>query len=159
MVVWRKLIVIALVSMGMALLLASCNDSKVVQCERLIKQVNEGTALLEKNKGAQVSTSLKLAKDLGEVTKRIRDLNLRDEKLQDYQKRIVTVFDTLSKNIDKAGKALGSAKTAQASTTGRATIQKARENIDSALTTAGDAAKKFDGSVGELNQYCSQPES
>jgi uncharacterized coiled-coil DUF342 family protein len=151
--------IIAPVSLGMALLLASCNDSKVAQCERLIKEVNQATTLIDKTKGAQVSTSLKLAKELQEATKKIRDLNLGDEKLKDYQSKFVKTFETLSKNVETAGKALGSAKTAQASTAGRATIQKAREDIDTSLKKATDAAAQFDSSVSELNQYCTKPES
>jgi hypothetical protein len=158
MVVWRKYI-IAPVSLSMAFTLASCSDTKVAQCERLIKQVNEGTVLIDKNKGAQVSTSLKLAKELEEVTKKIRDLNLGDEKLKEYQGKFVNTFETLSKNVETAGKALGSTKNAQASTAGRATIQKARGDIDTALKNASETAAKFDSSVSELNQYCTKPES
>ncbi|BAZ14478.1 hypothetical protein NIES4071_63220 [Calothrix sp. NIES-4071] len=143
----------------MALLLGSCSDSKVAQCERFIKQVNEGTALIDKSKGAQVTTSLKLAKELKDVTTKIRDLNLSDEKLKEYQSKFVKTFETLSKNVETAGKALGAAKKAEASTAGRATIQKARGDIDTALKNAADAAAEFDSSVSELNQYCTKPES
>ncbi|PAX53883.1 hypothetical protein CK510_13170 [Brunnivagina elsteri CCALA 953] len=158
MLVSHKYIIIP-VSLGIAFLLASCNETKVTQCERLIKEVKVGTSLLEKNKGAQVTTSLQLAKDLEGVTNKVRDLNLGDEKLKEYQSRIVKVYEALSQNIGKAGKALGSAKTAQASTAGRETIQKARENINSALQTAANSAKEFDSSVSGLNDYCSKPES
>ncbi|TWH50316.1 hypothetical protein CAL7102_04614 [Dulcicalothrix desertica PCC 7102] len=158
MVVWRKYI-IAPVSISMALSLFGCSDTKVAQCERFIKQVNEGTTLIDKNKGAQVSTSLKLAKELEEVTKKIRDLNLGDEKLKEYQGKFVKTFETLSKNVEIAGKALGSTKKAEASTAGRATIQKAKGDIDTALKNAAEAAAKFDSSVSELNQYCTKPES
>ncbi len=157
MLVWRKYIIVS-VSLSVALLLASCNDSKVAQCERLIKQVNQGTALLEKNKGAQVTTSLKLAKDLEDVTKKVRNLNFGDEKLQGFQSKFVKVFETFSKNINKAARALGATKSAQASAAGREKIQKAREDIDTALKTAGDSAKQFDTSVSELNKYCSKPQ-
>lgn len=143
----------------MTLLLFSCSDSKVAQCERFIKQVNEGTALIDKNKGAQVTTSLKLAKELEDVSTKIRDLNLSDEKLKEYQSKFVKTFETLSKNLETAGKALGATKKAEASTAGRATIQKARGDIDTALKNATDAAAQFDGSVKELNQYCTKPES
>ncbi len=154
----HKYIIIPL-SLSMAFLLASCNETKVSQCERLIKEVKVGTSLLDKNKGAQVTTSIQLAKDLEEVTKKVRDLNLGDEKLKEHQSRIVKVYEALSQNIGKAGRALGSAKTAQASTSGRETIQKARDNINSALQTAANSAKEFDSSVSGLNDYCSKPES
>jgi uncharacterized protein YhaN len=158
MLVRRKYISV-FVSLSIGLLLASCSDSKVAQCERLVKEVSQGTALLEKNKGSQVTTSLQLAKNLEDVTKKVRDLNFGDEKLQGFQSTFVKIFENLGKNIDKAAIALGSAKTAQATAAGRETIQKARGDIDSSLKAAGDSAKQLDGSITELNQYCSKPES
>lgn len=157
MLIYRKYIIV-FINLSIVLLLASCNNSKVAQCERLVKQVREGTVLLEKNKGAQVTTSLQLAKDLQDVTQKVRDLNLGDEKLKEFQSKFVKNFENLSRNIAKAGKALGAAKTAQASAAGREKIQKARGDIDTALKTAGDSAKQFDASVRQLNQYCSKPE-
>ncbi len=157
MLVKRKYIIV-LVSLSVTMLLASCNDSKVAQCERLVKQVSQGTALLEKNKGSQVTTSLQLAKDLQDVGKKVSDLNFGDEKLKELQTKFVKIFADLSQNIDKAGKALGAAKTAQATAAGRETIQKARGDIDNSLKAAGDRAKQFDASVTQLNQYCSKPE-
>jgi hypothetical protein len=158
MLVWRKYIIV-FVSISTSLLLASCNDSKVAQCERLIKQTKEGTALLQKNKGTQVTTSLQLARNLEDVTKKIRDFNFGDEKLQGFQSKFVNIFENLSQNINKAGTALGAAKAAKATAAGRETIQKARGDIDSSLKAAGDSAKQLDGSITELNEYCSKPES
>jgi hypothetical protein len=157
MLVWRKYIIVS-VSISIGLLLASCNDSKETQCGRLVKQVSQGTALLEKNKGSQVATSLQLAKDLEDVAKKVRDLNFGDEKLKEFQTKFANIFGDLSKNIDKASKALGAAKSAQATAAGRETIQKARGDIDTSLKTAGDRAKQFDASVTGLNQYCSKPD-
>jgi TolA-binding protein len=158
MLVKRKYIIVS-VSLSITMLLASCSDSKVAQCERLVKQVSQGTALLEKNKGSQVTTSLQLAKDLQDVTKKVSDLKFGDEKLQELQSKFVKIFENLSQNIDKAGLALGAAKSAQATASGRETIQKARGDIDTSLKAASDSAKQFDVSVTELNQYCSKPES
>jgi GGDEF domain-containing protein len=156
MFVSRKFIL--MIPVSLTLLMTGCNDSKVAQCERLIKQVNAGTILLEKNKGSQVTKSIQLAKDLEDITKKTQELNLKDPKLKDYQSKFVKVFETLSQNIAKASKALGSAKTAQASVDGRAIIQKAREEIDTSLQKASDAAKQSDSMATELNKYCSLPE-
>lgn len=158
MSIWRKYTFITLVSLSMALLVTGCNDSKVSQCERLIKVVNEGTSLLDKNKGQQVTTSLRLAKDLEALRKKIKDLNLKDPKLQEFQNRFVAVFETLSQSMAKAGKALGSAKIAETSSEASLIIQKARGEIDTALTTAATAAKQSDALASQVNKYCSQPE-
>ncbi|NWF61147.1 MAG: hypothetical protein HXY43_18295 [Fischerella sp.] len=158
MSVGPKYSVIFPISLGITLLLAGCNNSKVSQCQQLIGVVNEGNSLLETNKVTQVSTSLKLAQDLEAVTKKIEELNLEDPKLQDFQTRFVKVFITLSQNINKAGKALGAAKTAKATTVGRERMQKARDEIDAALKAAEIAGKQSDVLAAQINKYCSQPE-
>lgn len=123
-----------------------------------MKVVSGGNALIEKNKGQQVTTSLKLAQDLEGVTKSLKQMNLQDPELKKYQDKFVKVFDTLSQQITKAGKALGSAKIAQASESGRQRIQKARTDIDTALTSAATTAKQSDALEAEVKKYCSKPQ-
>jgi septal ring factor EnvC (AmiA/AmiB activator) len=147
---------IAPVSLSLALLVTSC-ESKTSQCQRLIQVVNEGNALIDQNKGKQVVTSLQLSKDLEAVNTSLEELNLADPKLKEYQSRFQKVFDNLSRAVAKAAKALATAKTAEASPTGRETIKKARNEIDAALTDAGKTAgKESDTLMDDLNKYCSQ---
>jgi hypothetical protein len=155
----HKYTVIAPVTLSILLLISGCNENKASQCQRLIQAVNEGNDLIDKNKGQQVTTSLQLSKDLQAVTKSIEQLNLQDPKLKEYQTQFVKVFTNLSQGIAKAGKALGLAKNAEASSSGRQKLQVARTEIDTALTAVGKtAAKDGDKLVGDLNKYCSQPE-
>jgi ribosome-binding factor A len=157
--VLRKCTVIAPVSLSIALLVTSCSDNKASQCQRLIKVVNAGTSLIDKNKGAQVVTSVQLSKDLAYITKSIKELNFKDPKLKEFQSGFVKVFQTLSEAIAKAARGLGVAKTAEASVSGREKIQKARAEIDSALTVAATTVgKQSDALVKDLNKYCNQPE-
>ncbi|ARV63292.1 hypothetical protein BZZ01_29030 [Nostocales cyanobacterium HT-58-2] len=156
MSVLGKYTVIIPISLSIALLVTACNDSKSSQCQRLIYLVNKGTDLIDKNKGQQVTTSLQLSKDLEAVTKEIQQLKLKDPKLQDFQSRFVTVFQTFSRSIAKASNALKSAKTAKASSEGRVKIQKARGDIDTALTAATNAAKQSDVMASQINKYCRQ---
>jgi hypothetical protein len=158
MSVLRKYTVIISITISITLLVSACNDSKVAQCQRLIDVVNKGTDLIENNKGQQVTTSLQLSKDLAAVTKEIQEMNLKDTKLQEFQKRFVKVFETFSKSIAKASQALNTAKTAQASSEGRKKIQTARGEIDTALTTAANAAKQSDTLASQVNKHCSQSE-
>lgn len=154
----HKCTVIAPVSLSIALLVTSCTDHKASQCQRLIKVVNAGTSLIEKKKGTQVITSLQLSKDLEYITKSIKELNLKDPKLKEFQSGFVKVFGTLSQAIAKAGKALGATKTAEASVSGRERIQKARADIDLTLTAAATTVgKQSDTLVRDLNKYCNQP--
>lgn len=154
----RKYIAIFPISLCVAFLLSSCDDSKVAQCQRLIKAVTEGSRLVEKNKGSQVTTSLKLAEDLDKVTNDIKNMSFQDPRLQEFQGNFVNIFETLSKEVSKAAKALGSAKTAKASVEGRSKIQKARSDIDASLTAAAKAGKESDTLVKDLDEYCKLPE-
>ncbi|MGH7998402.1 MAG: hypothetical protein ACREPR_02955 [Brasilonema sp.] len=156
MSILRRYAVIVPLSLSMALLVSACNDSKASQCQRLINLINKGSDLIDKNKGQQVTTSLQLSKDLETVTKEIKELKLKEPKLQEFQSSFVNVFETFSQSIATAGKALGSAKTAKASIEGRVRIQKARGEIDTALTAAANAAKQSDVLASEVNNYCSQ---
>ncbi|MEH2183000.1 hypothetical protein [Nostoc sp.] len=153
-----KYTVLAPVSLSIALCVTSCSDNKVSQCQRLIRVVNAGTSLIDKNKGTQVITSIQLSKDLDFVTKSIAELKLTDPKLKEFQSSFVKIFQNLSQAIAKAGKALGATKTAEASESGREKIQKARAEIDSALTTATALGKQSDTLVNQMNKYCSEPE-
>ncbi|MEH2288855.1 hypothetical protein [Nostoc sp.] len=158
MSVLHKYTVLAAVSLSLALFVISCSDNKVSQCQRLIRVVNTGTSLIDKNKGTQVITSIQLSKDLDFVTKSIRELKLTDPKLKEFQGDFVKIFQNLSQAIATAARALGATKTAEASESGREKIQKARAEIDSALTTATTVGKQSDTLVNQMNKYCSEPE-
>ncbi len=153
----RKYTLIAPFTLSLALLITSCGESKISQCQRLIKLVNEGTSLIEDQKGSQVTTSLTLSKDLQTVTKSIQTLQLSDPELQQYQTSFAKIFDNLSQAIGKASRALGATKNAKASNAGRKKIQDARQDIESVLTTAAKTAGKESDTFGnQLNKYCSQ---
>ncbi|MEH1843328.1 MAG: hypothetical protein V7L20_32485 [Nostoc sp.] len=158
MSVSHKYTVLASVSLSMALLITSCSENKVSQCQRLIRVVNAGTSLIDQNKGTQVITSIQLSKDLEFVTKSIKELNLKDHKLKEFQSGFVNIFQNLSQAVAIAARALDVTKTADASTSGREKIQKERAEIDSALTTATTLGKQSDTLINQMNKYCSQPE-
>ncbi len=155
---WCKYTVIAPVSLSMALLITGCVEKKASQCQRLIQVVDAGDSLIDQKKGQQVITSFQLSKDLEAITTSLEELNLVDPNLKELQSKFSKVFDNLSQAIAKASKALGAAKTAEASSSGREQLQKARTEIDTALTSAAKTAgKESDALINELNKYCSQP--
>ncbi|MFN6481367.1 MULTISPECIES: hypothetical protein [unclassified Nostoc] len=158
MSVLHKYTVLAPISLSITLFITSCSENKVSQCQRLIRVVNAGTSLIDKNKGTQVITSIQLSKDLEFVTKSIKELDLKDPKLKEFQSGFANIFQNLSQAIAKSGRALGATKTAEATVSGREKIQKARAEIDSALTTATTLGKQSDTLVNEMNKYCNQPE-
>lgn len=154
---WCKYNIIAPVSLSIALLVTSC-ENKSSQCQRLIQVVNEGNALIDQNKGKQAITSLQLSKDLEAINTSLTELKLADPKLKEYQSRFQKVFDSLSQGIAKAAKALATAKSAQASPSGREKLQKARSEIDTALSAvAKTTGKESDKLMRDLNKYCNQP--
>ncbi|MEA5515145.1 hypothetical protein [Nodularia sp. UHCC 0506] len=153
MFVWRKLIVIAPVSLSIALLVSSCED-QITQCQRLIQVVNAGNSLIEQNKGEQVVTSLQLSRDLQVITKSLEAVNLTDPNLKEFQSNFARIFENLSQAIAKASQALSVAKNAEASAAGREQLQKARTEIDTSLTSAESAGQKSDALVQDLNKYC-----
>ncbi len=154
----NKYKVIVIVNLSMALLITGCNESKQAQCQRLIKVVNEGTSLIEKNKGSQVTLSLGLAKDLEDVTKKMDRQNFQDLKIEDFKNQSVKHFETFSKNIKSAAVALGSAKTAEVSLAGREKVRKAQKDIETHLNQVSDTAKKSDTLASDLNKYCNKAE-
>jgi oligoendopeptidase F len=158
MPVYCKYTIIASVSLGMALLITGCIENKASQCQRLIQVVDAGDSLIDQKKGQQVITSFQLSKDLEAITTSLEELNLTDPNLKELQSQLSRVFDNLSQAIAKASKALSTAKAAEASSSGREKLQKARTEIDTALTAAAQTAgKESDALVDELNKYCSQP--
>ncbi|MDJ0620331.1 MAG: hypothetical protein QNJ63_26935 [Calothrix sp. MO_192.B10] len=161
MSIWQKYIkyiFISSTSLAATLWISGCSENKVAQCQRLIKLVDQGNSLIEKDKGYQVTTSLQLAQDLQDVTKSLKKSNFKDPKLTEFQGKFAKVFGTLNQQITKAGKALGATKAAKASQEGRVTIQKAREDIDTHLTAAKSTAKSLDTLFKQLNDYCNLPE-
>ncbi|WP_088239619.1 hypothetical protein [Calothrix rhizosoleniae] len=159
MSIWQKYIFLTPISLSAALWIAGCSETRVSQCQRLIKLVDQGNSLIEKDKGYQVTTSLQLAKDLEKVTKSLKKTNFKDPKLVDFQTKFTKIFGTLNQQIAKAGKALGATKAAKASLDGRIKIQKAKEQIDAHLTAAKSTGKSFDTLFKQLNEYCNVPEN
>ncbi|NRB07694.1 MAG: hypothetical protein HRU34_10980 [Richelia sp.] len=139
------------------LLVFAC-ESQVSQCQRLMKMVDQGNNLIDKNKGYQVTTSSQLAKDLKKITQSLTRSKFQDPKLIEFNSKFATIFKTWNQQIGKASKALGTTKAAKASQEGRMAIKKAREEIDTSLTDAQSTAKQFDTLFKQFNDYCSSLE-
>lgn len=152
---WNKYKLITSINLSFVLLITGCNETKQAQCQRLIKVINEGNSLIEKNKGSQVTLSLGLAKDLEKVTKKLSGQKFQDPKLEDFKNKSVKQFQTFSKNINSAAKALGSSKTADKNSAGREQVRKAKEDIETSLKPLLDTAKASDTLANDLNEYCS----
>lgn len=148
--------IITPLSLSLTLLVGGCEETKKAQCQRLIQTIAEGTSLVQSNKGYQVITSLQLAQDLDKAAERLDKLNLEDPKLGEYKNSFAQIFKNMSQEVDKAAKALGASKVAEASKSGRGKIRKARKDIKLALNTASKYAKQSDRLEIEIGNYCKQ---
>jgi hypothetical protein len=135
-------------------LVSGCSQSKVSQCQQLLEVVSQGSVMIDKSKGFQVSTSLKLAQDLGNTSKSIKKLHLTDPQLQKFQSDLGQNFAGLSHYIGKAAKSLSEVKKTSNSPSGQEKMRYAKRGIESSLTTAEAAGKQLDILGNKLNKYC-----
>ena len=139
---------------GGAFLVSARSQSKVSQCHQLISVVNQGSSLIDQNKGKDAATTNKLARDLEKVTQNLSVVYLRDKKLQEFQKLFIKDFQTLNQAFAKAGKALDSASLAKSTPAGRVKLDSAKAEIETAFKAAAPAAKQVDSLAAEINYYC-----
>jgi len=137
-----------------AFLVTGCSQSKVSQCQQLLEAMSQGNMMIAQSNGSQISTSLKLAQDLGNTSKSIKKLHLTDPQLQKFQTDLGQNFDRLSHHIGKAAKSLGEAKKVVNSPSGQIKMRQAKTNIESSLTTAQTVGKQLDNLGNKLNSYC-----
>jgi hypothetical protein len=137
-----------------AFLVTGCSQTKVSQCQQLMEVVSRGSMMIDQSQGSQVSTSLKLAQDLGNTSKSIKKLHLTDPQLQKFQGDLSQNFAGLSGHIGKAAKSLGEAKRTSNSPSGQEKMRYAKMGIESSLMTAEAAGKQLDVLGSKLSKYC-----
>lgn|ERR687886_105082 len=85
----------------LSLLTVSCSESKVSQCNKIIKVANQAvTEAKSITNGGQASDSkamLKAADAMEKASKDMEAIKVNDQKLQDYQTRFVTMYRDTSK--------------------------------------------------------------
>ncbi|BAZ88978.1 hypothetical protein NIES932_04460 [Raphidiopsis curvata NIES-932] len=137
-----------------AFIVTGCSQSKLSQCQQLLEAVSEGSMMIDQSKGSQIATSLKLAQDLGNISKSIKKLHLTDPQLQKFQSDLVQNFAGLSYYIGKAAKSLSETKKTSNSPSGQEKMRYAKMGIESSLTTAEAAGEQLDILGNKLNKYC-----
>jgi hypothetical protein len=126
----------------LSLSLGGC-ETKAAQCNKLTKIANAATAEMQKTSQDQdpdkIAVLKKMSTSLAGYSKQIGDVKLEDEKLQGFQKRFITLYQsvgTSSRDLaDAAGKK--DMKAAQAS-----------------LKTMSAGATQETTLISEVNQYC-----
>ncbi|MBH8575620.1 hypothetical protein I8752_21940 [Nostocaceae cyanobacterium CENA369] len=130
---------------AIALLVTGCGESKVSQCNKIVKVANKAATIGQefgKNpKPQQGSKSLtEVAGKIDGVANEMKAVEVKDEKLQGYQGRFLTLYQDTSKGLRDAASALDK-KNFPAANNFLASLKK---------TTSQESAI-----VQEINSYCS----
>jgi hypothetical protein len=132
-----------ILALSIVLLISSCSDSKVSQCSKLIEIANQAVSgvrtVSENPQPDNVDSMNKIADVANKAKSEMAALQLSDPKLQDYQKRFVTMYtDTHQATRDLVTAA--EAKDSQAA-------QQAFDALKTATAQEGPL-------VNEVNGYC-----
>lgn len=110
-----------ILTLSILLLISSCSDSKVSQCSKLIEIANQAVtgvrAVSENPQPDNIDSMNKIADVANKAKADMSALQLSDPKLQDYQKRFVTMYtDTnqATRDLVKAAEAKDSSAAQQA---------------------------------------------
>lgn len=147
----RRLVAIAVLSVS----LASCSESKLVQCTKVMAVVNKGNALIDAQKqNNDVIATQRLAQQLKNTATELQSLKLSDTKLQDLQNRLVKSLRNLSQALADIGKAVEVGNKIETSLTGREQLNQAKAKLAIAAQTANQLAESQDALADELTNYC-----
>ncbi|MGH1397440.1 MAG: hypothetical protein ACRAVC_25890 [Trichormus sp.] len=96
---------------AIALLFAGCSESKVAQCNKIIKVANQAATLSQQfgkdpksGKGFQALTEL--ATKIGEISTQMKVVEVKDEKLKGFQERFLTLYQDISKGLNDTAVAI-----------------------------------------------------
>jgi hypothetical protein len=130
---------------AIALLFAACGESKVAQCNKIVKVANQAVTVGQEfgknpnpQKGSKALTEV--ATKIDTITTEMKGLEIKDEKLQGFQGRFLTLYQSTSKGLKDTATAIDK-KNFPAANTALASIKK-----------NGSEETKL---VNEINSYCS----
>ncbi|MBD2436034.1 hypothetical protein [Nostoc sp. FACHB-110] len=128
-----------------AFLFTGCGESKVAQCNKIIKVANQAVSLSQefsknpqREKGSKALTEV--ASKIDTITNEMKALVIKDEKLQGFQGRFLKLYQDTSKGLRDTAAAIDK-KNLKAANASLATLSKSSSD-ESAI-------------VSEINGYCS----
>ncbi|HLO89098.1 MAG TPA: hypothetical protein VK203_29390 [Nostocaceae cyanobacterium] len=129
---------------AIALLFAGCGESKVAQCNKITKVANQAAQVSQQEgKNAQTkkdsASFKKFASKIDEITTELKAIEVKDEKLQGFQTRFVTVYQDLSQGLKDTAVAID---------------KKNAKAINSILTKMQKTSNDETSLVKEINSYC-----
>ncbi|BAT52394.1 hypothetical protein NOS3756_13340 [Nostoc sp. NIES-3756] len=130
---------------AIALLLTGCGESKISQCNKVIKVANQAASLGQQygkdSKTAKGSQGLtELATKIDQVGTEMKGLEIKDEKLQGFQGRFLKLYQDISKGLNDAATAINKKDIKSAN---RFFVNLQKSSVEEGLI------------VKEINGYCS----
>jgi hypothetical protein len=129
---------------AIALLFAGCGETKVAQCNKIIKVANQAVTLGQdfgKNpnpqKGSKALTEV--AAKIDTITTEMKGLEIKDEKLQGFQGRFLSLYASTSKGLKDTATAID---------------KKNLKGANTALATLKNNGSEETKLVSEINTYC-----
>lgn len=132
------------VAAAIALLFTGCGESKVVQCNKVIKVANQATVLGQQlGKNSQSVKSPKglteLASKIDQIATQIKALEIKDEKLQGFQGRFFKLYQDISKNLNQTATAID---------------KKNIPAVNQFLASLKKSSSEEKAIIKEINSYC-----
>lgn len=98
----RRYFVLLPLTAALSVLIVSCSESKVSQCNKIIKVANqaadEAKAITNGGKESDPKAMLKAADALEKASQDMKSIKVNDEKLRDYQGRFFIMYRDTSKS-------------------------------------------------------------
>ncbi|MBE9030217.1 hypothetical protein IQ266_10795 [filamentous cyanobacterium LEGE 11480] len=140
----RRTCAIAATAFSLTILTTGCN-SKVAQCNKLIKVANAATTELKTisksggSKGDRIKQMEQFSTALDKHSKAVQNVELEDEQLQGFQKRLSDLYISTSK-----------------ASNGMIAAAKAKniKGLKASLKTLSSGAKTETDVVSSINSYC-----
>ncbi|MBD2341061.1 hypothetical protein H6G64_29250 [Calothrix sp. FACHB-156] len=131
---------------AIALLFTGCGESKVAQCNKIVKVANQAVTIGQdfgKNPNNAKTGSKALTEVAGKIdaiTTEMKALEIKDEKLQGFQQRFTTLYQSTSQGLKDEAKALD---------------KKDLAGAKRSLVTLKKNSTEESTLVKEINSYCS----
>jgi methyl-accepting chemotaxis protein len=173
----NSLLLISPLILGLVTALASCGESKVSQCNKLVAEINQGQAVYQKSADAmkgvggfnptkpeemkaqvtKVKESLgAFVADIRKVKEGIKALAVEDKKLLTLRDDYATQLEAISVGFEGSSKAISSL--GAINFTGADAVKQVEtstKEIGDGIQKVSKAGQESNRVVGEINTYCS----
>lgn len=171
-----SLLLISPLILGLATFLASCGESKIAQCNKLVAEINQGQTVYQKSgdamKGlggfnptkpeemkaqiAKVNDSLKVfVADIRKVNEGIKALAVEDAKLKELRDKYGTQLEAIAVGFEESSKAISSLGTINfTSPDAVKQVEASTKEIGSSIQKVSKAGQASSQVVNDINSYC-----